>query len=65
MLIRGDVSDDSYVTKVAIHASKDGVEWLKVNEHDVQADEQLVFLANDDSTTTRVVSKRFERHFVL
>ena len=49
--MRGDASDDSYVTKVAIHASTNGVDWLKVDEEGLDEEEQLVFRANTDSTS--------------
>lgn len=61
VLIRGDASDDSYVTKVAIHSTRDGVEWSRVNEHSLEEDEQLVFVGNTDSTSVRQVRATFPK----
>ena len=55
VFVRGDASDDSYVTKVAIHASTNGADWLKVDEEGLKAEEHEVFSANTDSTSEQEV----------
>ena len=72
VFVRGDASDDSYVTKVAIHASTNGVDWLKVDEEGLDEEEQLVFRANTDSTSEVEVIiiqciciKLYEKLFIL
>ena len=54
-MIRGDPTDDSYVTKLAIHSTIDGVEWSKINEQSLDDVDQLVFAGNEDSTSIKKV----------
>ena len=56
VLLRGDPTDDSYVTKVAILATRDGQDWFNVNPSGLSKTKQYVYDANVDSNSVKKVS---------
>ena len=56
VLIRGDKSDGSFVTKVAIQATVNGFDWLYVNPNGLDRSDMFVFRGNQDAETVEKVS---------
>ncbi len=59
VLLRGDPTDDSYVTKIAILATRDGQEWFSVNPTGLSKTQQYVYEANTDSESVKKVFNMF------